>query len=298
MGAPGATLIPMRSRALALMWLAAAAGSALIGCRARLDAPKVTEALAGSPSRPGEPSDSDPRPGERKKPNDESPPPSAPPRERPLKDDRASRKGAPPRAEDDAPPARDEDDSWRVKPSTQAAAAAAPGAKPDPGEPEGHPVARRPDGDQVISPGPPVKYLSPAPLKALATGRKTPGAEDAGPQPGEDLAEAGEGARRPAGAPPVAAMMDDSLPETGIGDPDAIGSYHVQIASSADFGRVLFDKTYPFMGEIDLAKDLEGAPEHLRTLWLRYALVDLLDFEHPFTRPRRIVRRPVESREP
>jgi hypothetical protein len=95
---------------------------------------------------------------------------------------------------------------------------------------------------------------------------------------------------RPKTAPPISPILDDSLPPLGIADPDIIGAYRVQIATSSHFPRILFDKTYPFMTEVDLSADLAGAPERFETLWIRYAVVDLLDFEHPFTRPRRIVR--------
>jgi hypothetical protein len=195
----------------------------------------------------------------------------------------------------DAEPQDAADDTWRPRRSTATALASSSGERPDPGEPEGQPAVRKPDGDQMIPPGAPVKYLSPAPLRALGTGKQAPLAPSDGGDPGDDLAEEGAGARRPAYPPPATAMLDDALPEMGIGDPDAIGSYHVQIASTAAFSKVLFDKVYPFMGEIDLAKDLEGAPASLDTLWLRYALVDLLDFQHPYTRPRRIVRKAAPS---
>lgn len=171
------------------------------------------------------------------------------------------------------------------------------GEKAEAGQPQGRPAVRRPEEEQLAFPGPPTHYNSPAPLRELRGGRRMPAivGADFGDEDGVGGLELA--AKRPKDGPPLTPILDDSLPALGISDPDVIGSYHVQISSGPDFTKVLFEKTYPFMSEVDLAEDLAGAPDHVRALWIRYSVVDLLDFEHPFTRPRRILRlRPGERR--
>lgn len=259
----------------------------LAGCRARVRTARA-ETVQGSPTLPPRPpKTNDPRPPD----DDEKqppPPPGGGARLAARKDALRSRKTAPPPAEKDQEPGEEADPyAWRTRLSTAAAGLEA-GEHPDAGDQAGTPLARRPDDGTVASPGPPIRYLSPAPVRALKTARDAPREADEAPDEDEEAAAGRAGARRPGRAPATGLALDDEVPESGVGDPNAIGSYHVQIASSPEFARVLFDKVYPFMGEAELNKDLAGAPSRLSEVWIRWSLVDLLDFEHPFTRPRRV----------
>ena len=64
------------------------------------------------------------------------------------------------------------------------------------------------------------------------------------------------------------------------------GSYQVQIATSAEFSEVLFEKAYNFTADIDLQGDLYRAGAEDGYYFVRVAFVDLLNYHAPFSKPR------------
>ncbi|MBI3553577.1 MAG: hypothetical protein HY077_13860 [Elusimicrobia bacterium] len=69
-------------------------------------------------------------------------------------------------------------------------------------------------------------------------------------------------------------------------DPSSLGSYHVQVSTSAYFRRNLIDQVYGFGSDIHLEDDVEQAGGKTGKYFIRWALIDLLDMEHPFHRPK------------
>jgi hypothetical protein len=71
------------------------------------------------------------------------------------------------------------------------------------------------------------------------------------------------------------------------------GSYQVQVATSAEFSEVLFEKAYNFTADIDLQADLYRAGAEDGYYFVRVAFIDLLNYHAPFSKPRvyRFVRR-------
>lgn len=191
----------------------------------------------------------------------------------------------------ESPVERVEREPLRPSPSGMAAPGPA-GPPPDESSPQGRPEARRPDILTPLPTGRPQRYASPAPLRRL---RSLPGPNE---RPMDEVAPGDEDVAVDASAstgalpPPSTAALRDEVPDTAVAEPSEIGSYHVQVSSSPSFAPPLFDKVYPFMADIDLKTDLAAMKLKPGSYWIRYALVDLLGFEHPFTRPRRVVLRP------
>lgn len=167
------------------------------------------------------------------------------------------------------------------------------GPRPDAGGVQGEPEVRRPDELTPLPTERPQRYASPAPLKKVLTPLRI------GDQPLGDAAAADADSEIDVSAEPAAfppqrtAALDDAVPDSVVVDPEELGSYHVQVSSSPSFGGILFDKEYPFMADIDLRKDLLTMEVKSGRYWLRYGLVDLLGFHHPFSKPRRILLSPA-----
>lgn len=177
-----------------------------------------------------------------------------------------------------------------LRPEASAQASPGPaGPPPDEAEVQGDPEVREAD---ELTPTPadrPQRYASPAPLKKvlspLSIGDRR--LEDVGP--GAEAAVIDVAAAPAAFPPQRTAPLNDEVPDTVVADPSELGTYHVQVSSSPSFGAVLFNKEYPFMANIDLKADLMALDVRPGPYWIRYAIVDLLGFEHPFTRPQRIM---------
>lgn len=163
------------------------------------------------------------------------------------------------------------------------------GPPPDENQAQGDPEVQRPDELTPLPTDRPQRYVSPAPLKKVLKPLRV------GEQALADIAPSGEEAAidvsaAPAAFPPQStARLDDEVPDSVVADPSELGSYHVQVSSSASFGGVLFNKEYAFMANIDLKTDLMALDVRPGQYWIRYAVVDLLGFEHPFTRPQRLL---------
>lgn len=162
------------------------------------------------------------------------------------------------------------------------------GAPPDDGDPSGRPAAERPDRMTALPTTGQPRYFSPAALKGYEDRRRPPEPLAEPEAFGDGKVSDGLSAARASFAPAATAFLDDAVPETGVDDPKSLGSYRIQVAFAPDFHKVLYDRTYPFMAEIDLASDLVAARTRSGIYWIRWSLVDLLEFQHPFTRPQRV----------
>jgi len=166
-----------------------------------------------------------------------------------------------------------------------------PGPPPDEAQVQGHPEARRPDELTPLPAERPGRYNSPAPLKKLLKPQRLEEQAMAEVAPAAEEPAIDVSAAVAAFKPQSTAPLGDEVPDSGVADPTEIGSYHMQLSLNSAFAAVFFDKDYPFMAEIDVAADLRIAKVKPGFYWLRYARVDLLGFEHPFSKPQRVVLR-------
>jgi hypothetical protein len=72
-----------------------------------------------------------------------------------------------------------------------------------------------------------------------------------------------------------------------LDDPAETGSYRVQVATEKEFAHVLFEKIYLFEEGGTLKEDLTKGGLRGGRYWIRLAFIDLLDFQHPYSAPRR-----------
>lgn len=180
-------------------------------------------------------------------------------------------------------------DELAVQPA--AIQAGPPGPPPSAAKTFGDPEVARPDELTPLPQDRPVKYTSPKKLEELKETPKPVTPADASPEP-EDEGPALDMAAFPAGfGSPETQPMHDKVPETAVTDPSQLGSYHIQVGTCAAFEGGFYDKVYPFMADVDLPGDLRGKKTRPGYYYVRWALVDLLGFEHPFTRPQRAVLR-------
>lgn len=181
-------------------------------------------------------------------------------------------------------------EALRTESSTQAAPGPA-GPPPEEMRAEGDPRVQHPDELTPLPTDRPQRYVSPAPLKKVLNPLRIGDQRLAESSPVREAAVI-EISAAPAAFPPQAtAALADEVPDSVVADPEELGSYHVQVSSSRGFRAVLFDKEYPFMADIDLKTDLIALDLKPGRYWIRYAVVDLLGFEHPFSRPQRILLR-------
>lgn len=167
------------------------------------------------------------------------------------------------------------------------------GPRPGGHDVQGDPEVRRPDELTPLPTERPQRYASPAPLKKVLTSLRI-GDQPLGGAAAADADSEIDVSAAPAAFPPQrTAALDDEVPDSVVADPEELGSYHVQVSSSPSFGGILFDKEYPFMADIDLRKDLLAMEVKAGRYWIRYAVVDLLGFHHPYSRPRRILLSPA-----
>ena len=153
---------------------------------------------------------------------------------------------------------------------------------------QGDPRVRRPENLRALPAAGPAKYFSPADLKRAALEHRAP-KELRRPADASVTAVSGQApASGPGFSPAPTGNLPDRIPETGVADPNAIGSYHVQVSSSADFKKPFFDRVYPFMAEVTIEKDLFARGTEPGEYWIRFSLVDLLEFEHPYSPPMRL----------
>ena len=77
-----------------------------------------------------------------------------------------------------------------------------------------------------------------------------------------------------------------------------VGAYLIQISTAPDFSRLLFSKSYDFMEDQDVFGDIAALQLRKGYYWVRYAFLDLLGGQHPYSKPRRYAYRPPEKKPP
>lgn len=219
-------------------------------------------------------------------------PPEAPvpvPRARAAASSQDKMKAAPPPRREPEPPAGPEGGEALGREASRRRPPGPAGPRAGQHEVQGEPEVRQPDELTPLPTDRPQRYASPAPLKKVLMPLRI-GDQSLGGAAAADADSEIDVSAAPAAFPPQrTAMLDDEVPDSVVADPEELGSYHVQVSSSPSFGALLFDKEYPFMVDIDLRKDLLAMEVKSGRYWLRYGLVDLLGFHHPFSRPRRIL---------
>ena len=188
-------------------------------------------------------------------------------------------------------PGRPELEDASPRPAVSSGTAGGPGKKPDEGEVEGDQRTRRPDDVSVSPAGPPLRYVSPAAVKRFQIPQRDPKALEEPAELAEDIQAGADDVPRAGFASTKTGALSEGIPETLVSDPEALGSYHVQVSLTRSFKKekLVYDKVYPFMADIDLETDMVEAHHPTATYWVRYALVDLLGFEHSFTKPKRMI---------
>lgn len=186
-------------------------------------------------------------------------------------------------------------EALRAESSTQTAPGP-PGPPPEEMRAEGDPRAQHPDELTPLPTDRPGRYVSPAPLKKVINPLRIGEQRLADASPVREAAVIDVSAAPAAFPPEPTAALADEVPDSVVADPEQLGSYHVQVSTSRGFGAVLFDKEYAFMAEIDLKTDLLALDLKPGQYWIRYAVVDLLGFEHPYSRPQRILLRQPRAR--
>jgi hypothetical protein len=157
-----------------------------------------------------------------------------------------------------------------------------PKEKPEP-EPAGPLVQRK----SANAAAPPDAAIDARNIKAMPVehGRIKfpPPAEDAADQEELDELTAARNSK-------MKTLADGKVPnaegaEMGI-DPNSLGSYHVQVSLSPAFRRNDIDAVYGFGTDIHLEYDLDALGAKTGKYYIRWALIDLLDMEHPFHKPK------------
>jgi len=101
------------------------------------------------------------------------------------------------------------------------------------------------------------------------------------------------------GSPPSLAQLEADMSGSLKLETMLMGAYHIQLSTSPDFARPLFDKTYDFMEEDpDVYGDIEALSLQYGNYWARYTFIDLLGLPHPFSAPRPYSYRPRRSASP
>ncbi|MBI5208997.1 MAG: hypothetical protein HY927_03390 [Elusimicrobia bacterium] len=270
------------------------------GCEKELDKIRVqflgpAELDKPRPQRPGRATKNDPRCKglkcvERDEPS--PPPPLAAPMQPPPKPKASADERGGFRKRPGPPPKRA---AARPKPEVPSKGDPAPQGPPEPAAREAQgkaaPLDRRPaprpdryaaekddSASRYLSPaapkGPAVKGGVAAPLEGGAAG------DEAAPGAATVNVEAAPGVQ------PLTEAREDIL---GMVADDAgdVGAHRIQISRTEDFKAVLFDRTYPFIEDADLRQEFLKSGLKDGAYWMRFAIVDLLDFQHPYSKPRK-----------
>jgi hypothetical protein len=182
--------------------------------------------------------------------------------------------------DDAADPADTAQDAQEKEPKPSTGTAASPQAQPqaEP-EPEGPLIQRKHQDDAGAAPDVDVNVKDIKPLPTSHGHVKfPPPPED---QADEDELEIAIKAKKTKMATPT--MNVDVAPgEAMTMDPSSLGSYHVEVSTSPRFRPVFLDNVYGFGTDIRLEDDVDAAGGKTGKYYIRWALVDLLDMEHPF----------------
>lgn len=171
----------------------------------------------------------------------------------------------------------------RLEPSLESPAS---GSRPDPAPPRAEPSAAARDDSRPLSrPEPPPRYRSPAGLKD----QPLPARPASFIEPGTAEAQDPAAPRRSVQAvlPAFRGGVESiDAPDVMIADL-AAGSFRVQAAPTKRYDSLLLDKVYEFADQGGVYDDLHAAEIPSGFVWVRVAFIDLLGFQHPFTKPRR-----------
>jgi hypothetical protein len=96
--------------------------------------------------------------------------------------------------------------------------------------------------------------------------------------------------------PPPLTQLDADMSGSLELETMLVGAYLIQISTSPDFARLLFSKVYDFMEDQDAFGDIAALELRKGYYWVRYAFLDLLGGQHPFSRPRSYAYRPPEKK--
>jgi hypothetical protein len=192
--------------------------------------------------------------------------------------------------------ARNSSGPARGRPSGGGAARAGQPGHPSPAGPEGG----APEGGRAArakKPEIPVQDLTRRPFRL----RQQSGAAGvpAASLPLESNPAEGAPASTPVGdLPPPLTQLDSDMSGSLELENMLVGAYLIQIATSPDFARLLFSKAYDFMEDQDVFGDIAVLQLRKGYYWVRYAFLDLLGGQHPFSRPRSYAYRPPEKKPP
>ncbi len=162
--------------------------------------------------------------------------------------------------------------------------------------PDGHPsrpgesVDSQQDGS--LKPGVPgSRYLSPArPKEGKVAEPKVAAATETVAARTEAKAAALDA--KPGEAEPPSAKGLNADIMNAVVDPLEVGSYRVQVSDTEDFKAVLFDRTFAFLESQEVEADLRRSLPKGGKFWVRHAFIDLLEFQHPYSVPKRYRFRP------
>lgn len=129
-------------------------------------------------------------------------------------------------------------------------------------------------------------YLSPAAVKGPGAGQENVAGGTGLGYGQAPQAAASTGAVSVTVEAPVIDDFDAKARDEMLQAPES-GSYRVQVSHSPEFQSVLFEKVYIFEEEMLILPDLRayGLPSGI--YWIRVAFIDLLDFQQPFSSPKR-----------
>ncbi|MBI5239481.1 MAG: hypothetical protein HY926_03345 [Elusimicrobia bacterium] len=166
-------------------------------------------------------------------------------------------------------------------------------AGPEGGAPEGG-NGRAARGKKVEVP---VQDLTRRPfrLKQKAGGAGVPAA--ALPM-GSNLAEGAPAAAPDSETPPPLTQLDTDMSGSLELETMLVGAYLIQMSTAPDFSRLVFNKVYDFMEDQDVFGDIAALELRKGRYWVRYAFLDLLGGQHPFSKPRSYAYRPPEKKPP
>ncbi|MBI5623010.1 MAG: hypothetical protein HY924_04445 [Elusimicrobia bacterium] len=170
-----------------------------------------------------------------------------------------------------------------------------PGARPE--QPHKPPLEKaerpddealpRPDEYSVAKDGSGSRYLSPAAVKGPAVRESPVRPSQAAPSagkaaPGVAMADVADEAAE-------VSPLTEAADVLGVvaDDPGDVGSTRLQVSRTQDFKVVLIDQVYSFIEDADLYREFQQSGLKDGTYYIRFAVIDLLDFQHPYTRPKR-----------
>jgi hypothetical protein len=169
---------------------------------------------------------------------------------------------------------------------------------PAPAGPEGADPAEGTRGREARTKKPevPVQDLTRRPFR-LRAGPPTGGVPSAAPPPAGSSSGVAEIPQALDTSPPPLTQLDVDMSDGLELETMLVGAYLIQISTSPDFARLRFSKVYDFMDEApDVFGDIAVLELRRGYYWVRYAFLDLMGGQHPYSRPRAYYYRPPEKK--